>query len=74
MPQERKGTQAVNLAKPIMFLISLLEIYLEAILKWYRTWKKAKEYIDKGLLVPDDVTIGIVKDRLLQSDCEKGFI
>ncbi|MBP1896185.1 adenylate kinase [Paenibacillus lactis] len=35
---------------------------------------KAKEYIDQGLLVPDDVTIGIVEERLQQSDCEKGFL
>jgi len=35
---------------------------------------KAKEYIDQGLLVPDDVTIGIVRERLAQTDCEKGFL
>ncbi|WP_018759692.1 adenylate kinase [Paenibacillus terrigena] len=35
---------------------------------------KAKEYIDQGLLVPDDVTIGIVRERLAQPDCEKGFL
>ncbi|MFM9281627.1 adenylate kinase [Paenibacillus jiagnxiensis] len=35
---------------------------------------KAKEYIDRGELVPDDVTIGIVEERLQQPDCEKGFL
>lgn len=35
---------------------------------------KAKGYMDQGLLVPDDVTIGIVEERLQQSDCEKGFL
>ncbi|MMZ63664.1 adenylate kinase [compost metagenome] len=35
---------------------------------------QAKEYMDKGLLVPDDVTVGIVRERLQQSDCEKGFL
>lgn len=35
---------------------------------------KAKEYIDKGELVPDDVTIGIVEERLQQPDCKKGFL
>ena len=36
--------------------------------------KKAKEYMDAGKLVPDEVVIGIVKERLAQADCEKGFI
>ena len=35
---------------------------------------EAKEYMDKGLLVPDEVTIGIVQERLLESDCKKGFL
>ncbi|MFB5763444.1 adenylate kinase [Paenibacillus medicaginis] len=35
---------------------------------------KAKEYIERGELVPDDVTIGIVEERLQQPDCEKGFL
>ena len=35
---------------------------------------EAKSYIDKGLLVPDEVVIGLVKDRLAQSDCKKGFL
>jgi len=35
---------------------------------------KAKAYIDKGALVPDDVVIGIIKERLSNEDCKKGFI
>lgn len=35
---------------------------------------KAKEYMDKGELVPDEVVVGIVKDRLLEEDCKRGFI
>lgn len=35
---------------------------------------KAKEYIDRGDLVPDDITIGIVEERLQQADCKKGFL
>lgn len=35
---------------------------------------KAKEYIERGELVPDDVTIGIVEERLQQADCKKGFL
>ena len=36
--------------------------------------KKAKEYMDKGALVPDDVVIGVVKERFSKPDCKKGFI
>jgi adenylate kinase len=35
---------------------------------------KAKEYMDAGALVPDEVTIGIVADRLAQADCRNGFL
>lgn len=35
---------------------------------------KAKEYMDKGLLVPDELVVDIVADRLLQDDCKEGFI
>jgi adenylate kinase len=36
--------------------------------------RKAKEFMDAGKLVPDEVVIGIIKDRLAQPDCKKGFI
>lgn len=36
--------------------------------------RKAKEYMDQGQLVPDEVVIGIVKDRLADPDCQKGYI
>ena len=35
---------------------------------------KAKSYIDSGALVPDDVIIGIIKERLAEPDCQNGFI
>src|SRR5690606_33001537 len=35
---------------------------------------KAKEYMDQGLLVPDEITNGIVKERLAQEDCKQGFL
>ncbi|MFD0872496.1 adenylate kinase [Chlamydia abortus] len=35
---------------------------------------EAQKYMDQGLLVPDDITIGIVRDRLMQPDCEQGFL
>ena len=74
-PGAGKGTQAVNLAKiHDVPHISTGDIFRSNIKNGTDLGKKAKEYIDKGLLVPDDVTIGIVKDRLLQPDCQKGFI
>lgn len=74
-PGAGKGTQAVNLAKiHDVPHISTGDIFRSNIKNGTDLEKKAKEYIDKGLLVPDDVTIGIVKDRLLQPDCQKGFI
>ena len=36
--------------------------------------QKAKEYIDSGRLVPDDVVIGIIQERLAEPDCKDGFI
>ncbi len=36
--------------------------------------RKAKEYMDAGQLVPDEVVIGIVEERLEQDDCQDGFI
>ena len=35
---------------------------------------KAKGYMDQGLLVPDEVTIGMLLDRIHQDDCEKGYV
>ncbi|GIP36279.1 adenylate kinase [Paenibacillus sp. J2TS4] len=35
---------------------------------------EAQKYMDQGLLVPDDITIGIVRERLMQPDCEQGFL
>ena len=35
---------------------------------------KAKSYMDQGKLVPDEVTIGIVRERLAEPDCQKGFL
>ncbi|MDQ2087602.1 adenylate kinase [Herbivorax sp. ANBcel31] len=74
-PGAGKGTQAVNLSKKYNVPhISTGDIFRSNIKNGTELGKKAKEYIDKGLLVPDDVTIGIVEDRLTQSDCKDGFI
>ena len=73
-PGAGKGTQAVNLAKTHNVPhISTGDIFRSNIKNGTELGKKAKEYIDKGLLVPDEITIGIVKDRLTEPDCQKGF-
>ncbi|MFZ5987304.1 MAG: adenylate kinase [Bacillota bacterium] len=74
-PGAGKGTQAVNLSQKYNVPhISTGDIFRSNIKEGTELGKKAKEYIDKGLLVPDEVTIDIVKDRLKQPDCKSGFI
>lgn len=74
-PGAGKGTQAVMLAERFNIPhISTGDIFRSNIKNGTELGKKAKEYIDKGLLVPDEVTIGIVKDRLQQPDCKNGFV
>ncbi|MEN6315495.1 MAG: adenylate kinase [Clostridiaceae bacterium] len=74
-PGAGKGTQAVNLSEKLRIPhISTGDIFRSNIKGGTPLGKLAKEYIDKGALVPDEVTIGIVKDRLQQADCVNGFI
>jgi len=74
-PGAGKGTQAVNLSEKLQIPhISTGDIFRSNIKGGTPLGKLAKEYIDKGALVPDEVTIGIVKDRLQQADCKNGFI
>ena len=74
-PGAGKGTQAVTLSKKLNIPhISTGDIFRSNIKNGTPLGKMAKEYIDKGGLVPDEVTIGIVKDRLQNDDCNKGFI
>jgi len=74
-PGAGKGTQAENAgAKLNIPNISTGVILREAINAGTATGLKAKEYMDKGGLVPDDIVIGILKERLAKPDCENGFI
>ena len=74
-PGAGKGTQAMNLSEKLKVPhISTGDIFRYNIKNSTPLGKMAKEYIDKGALVPDEVTIGIVKDRLAQADCSSGFI
>jgi len=74
-PGAGKGTQAVVLSEKFNIPhISTGDIFRSNIKNGTELGKKAKEYMDKGLLVPDEVTIDIVKDRLKEPDCKNGFV
>lgn len=74
-PGAGKGTQAVILSDKMNIPhISTGDIFRSNIKNGTPLGKLAKEYMDKGALVPDEVTIKIVKDRLQQDDCKNGFI
>jgi len=74
-PGAGKGTQAERLVKELEIThISTGDMFRAAIKEGTEMGKKAKEYMDKGQLVPDEVVVGMVKDRLLRPDCAKGFL
>lgn len=74
-PGSGKGTQAnIICEKYNLPHISTGDIFRYNIKNETELGKKVKSYIDSGSLVPDEVTIDIVKDRLENADCEKGFV
>ena len=74
-PGAGKGTQAKILAKKFDIpQISTGEILRGAVKEQSPMGIKAKGYMDSGSLVPDEVVVGIVKERLTKPDCSKGFI
>jgi len=74
-PGAGKGTQAKKLTEKFQIpQISTGDMLREAVKNGTELGKKAKSFMDSGGLVPDDVVIGIVKERLSQADCAKGFI
>ena len=74
-PGVGKGTQAKILAEKIGLLqVSSGDLFRENLKNETDLGKLAKSYMDKGELVPDDVTIAMVRDRLARPDCEKGAI
>mgnify|MGYP001108945258 CR=1 FL=1 len=74
-PGAGKGTQAEILCKKLGIpTISTGNILRAAIKDGTPTGLKAKSYIDAGALVPDEVIIGIVHERLAQPDCQNGYI
>ena len=74
-PGAGKGTQADIISKELGIpTISTGVIIREAVKCGTEMGLKAKKFIDAGALVEDDVVIGIIKERLLKSDCDNGFI
>ena len=74
-PGAGKGTQAVVLAEEWRIPhISTGDMFRKAVKDGTTMGKKAKEYMDQGLLVPDEVVVGIVAERLEQEDVADGFI
>jgi len=74
-PGAGKGTQAANLVEEFHIShISTGDMFRAAVKEGTELGKQAKACMDAGQLVPDQVTIGIVRERLAKSDCKKGFI
>ena len=74
-PGSGKGTQAKKLSASYSIpQVSTGDMLREAVKNGTEMGRKAKAYMDQGGLVSDEVVIGIVKDRLREKDCEKGFI
>ena len=74
-PGAGKGTQAEIVSEKYAIpAVSTGAIIREAIKNQTEMGKAAKEYTERGALVPDDVVIGIIKERLSKDDCKNGFI
>ncbi len=74
-PGAGKGTQAKQIAAKYQIPhISTGDIFRANIKNGTDLGKKAKEYMDQGLLVPDELTCDLVMDRIGETDCENGFV
>lgn len=74
-PGAGKGTQAINLSKKLgVAHIATGDMFRQALAGGTPIGKKAKEFMDRGTLVPDEITIQMLLERLEQQDCKNGFI
>lgn len=74
-PGAGKGTHAKKIAEKYSIPhISTGDIFRANIKEGTELGKKAKEYMDQGLLVPDELTCDLVMDRIQQDDCKNGFV
>lgn len=75
LPGAGKGTQAERIVEKYNIPhISTGDMFRAAMKEETELGLQAKSFIDKGELVPDEVTIGIVRERLGKNDCQKGFL
>jgi adenylate kinase len=75
LPGAGKGTQAERIVEEFKLPhISTGDMFRSAITEGTPLGKEAKAYMDRGELVPDEVTIGIVNERLAKDDCKEGFL
>ncbi len=75
LPGAGKGTQAERIVEKYDIPhISTGDMFRAAMKEETELGLQAKSFIDKGELVPDEVTIGIVRERLGKNDCQKGFL
>lgn len=75
LPGAGKGTQAEKISKKYNIPhISTGDMFRSAMKEGTDLGMKAKGFMDQGALVPDDVTIGIVEERLRKADCDHGFL
>jgi adenylate kinase len=75
LPGAGKGTQAQRLKESAgLAHVSSGDLFRENIGKGTELGKKAKHYVNSGLLVPDEITIGMILNRIARPDCEKGFM
>jgi len=74
-PGAGKGTQAIELAKHFDCAdISTGEIFRDHVARGTPLGRAAREYMDRGDLVPDEVVIAMVMERLAEPDCDNGFV
>lgn len=74
-PGAGKGTQAKKIAEKYHIPhVSTGDIFRSNIKEGTQLGRKAKEYMDQGALVPDELTIGMLMDRIQQEDCENGYV
>lgn len=74
-PGAGKGTQAKKIAEKYQIPhVSTGDIFRANIKEGTELGMKAKQFMDQGLLVPDEITIGMLLDRIHQADCEKGYV
>jgi len=75
LPGAGKGTQAERIVEQYGIPhISTGDMFRAAMKEGTELGLQAKSFMDKGELVPDEVTIGIVRERLSKEDCQKGFL